>query len=271
MKTKFLSISFADEKPLFMKDLQVPSALKVLVLAPHPDDFDAIAITMRFLRDNGNEIHVAVISSSASGVEDSFCLKHLGKTKAEIREKEQRDSCRFFGLPDERLEFLRLGEDKNGDPEDSLSNTDIIRKFVGKIRPDIVFMPHYNDSNQGHRRSFAMFEKIAKELASPITAFLNLDPKTIEMKAEVFTVFDTEDAAWKGELLRIHASQHQRNLNTRNCGFDERVLRENRKAAERFLNRADAYAEAFEVVKIPSTAIPQDDGLIKNVRQASRL
>ena len=252
MKTKFLSINFADEKPLFMKDLQVPSALKVLVLAPHPDDFDAIAITMRLLRDNGNEIHVAVISSSASGVEDSFCLKHPGNTKAEIREKEQRDSCRFFGLPDERLEFLRLGEDKNGDPEDSLSNTDIIRKFVGKIRPDIVFMPHYNDSNQGHRRSFAMFEKVAKELASPITAFLNLDPKTIEMKAEVFTVFDAEEAAWKGELLRMHASQHQRNLNTRNCGFDERVLGENRKAAQRFLNRADAYAEAFEVMKIGS-------------------
>jgi LmbE family N-acetylglucosaminyl deacetylase len=252
MKIKNPIVSFGCKNPLFMKDLNVPSVLKVLVLAPHPDDFDAISITMRLLRDNGNEIHVAVISGASSGVEDSFCLKHPGQTKSEIREGEQRESCRFFGLPDERLEFLCLVEDKNGDPEDSLSNTDIIRGHIREIRPDLVFMPHYNDSNQGHRRSFAMFEKVARELDHPITAFLNMDPKTIEMKAEIFTLFDAEEAAWKSELLRIHASQHERNLNTRNCGFDERVLRENRKIAEKFLNRADAYAEAFEVMEISS-------------------
>lgn len=141
-----------------MKDLNIPSDLKVLVLAPHPDDFDAIAVTMRILKNNGNEIHVAVISGSASGVEDSFCSNHPGKTKAEIREREQQASCRFFGIPDEQLEFLHLSEDGNGDPEDNHANTDIIRKHVHKIRPDIVFMPHYNDSNPGHQRSFAMFE-----------------------------------------------------------------------------------------------------------------
>jgi LmbE family N-acetylglucosaminyl deacetylase len=255
MKTKNTSAVSTEKKPVFMKDLKVPSVSKVLVLAPHPDDFDAICITMRHLKDNGNEIHVAVISGASSGVQDSFCLNHPGQTKTEIREEEQRESCRFFGLPDERLEFLRLGEDKNGDPEDSMSNTDMIRKHIKKIRPDLVFMPHYNDSNQGHRRSFAMFERVAKELDRPVTAFLNMDPKTIQMKADIFTLFDAESAIWKSELLRRHASQHLRNLNTRNCGFDERILRENRKIAERFLNRSDAYAEAFEIIKIPSQFI----------------
>lgn len=242
-----------------MRDLKLLSSLTVLVLAPHPDDFDAIAVTLRHLGDNGNEIHLAVISGAESGVEDSFCLKHPGKTKAEIREEEQRKSCLFFGLSPERIEFLRLSEDEDGDPEESMSNTDIIRRHIKKIRPDLVFMPHYNDSNQGHRRSFSMFIKVAEELEHPITALLNMDPKTIEMKAEVFTVFDAEEAAWKGEMLRIHASQHQRNLNTRHYGFDERILRENRKIAQRFLNLADAYAEAFEEIRISPrlSGIPQ--------------
>ena len=100
-----------------------------------------------------------------------------------------------------------------------------------------------------------MFEKVARETDHTITAFLNMDPKTIEMKTDFFTLFDDEEAAWKSELLRIHASQHERNLNTRNMGFDERVLMENRKIAERFLNRSDAYAEAFEIIKISSPAI----------------
>jgi LmbE family N-acetylglucosaminyl deacetylase len=219
-----------------------------LVLAPHPDDFDAIAVTMRILRDNGNEIYVAVISGSASGVEDSFCLKYPGKTKAEIREEEQQASCRFFGIPDEQLEFLHLSEDDKGDPEDTPSNTDIIRKYIEKVKATLVFMPHYNDSNPGHKRSFAIFERVAKELDYPITALLNMDTKTIEMKTEIFTVFDETDAEWKGTLLRHHLSQHQRNLNTRGYGFDERVLKENRKIARRFLNRSDVYAEAFEAV-----------------------
>lgn len=240
---------FCGDKPVFIKDLKIPPALKVLVLAPHPDDFDAIGVTMKLLMDNGNRIYVSVISGSASGVEDSFCSNHPGKTKAEIREDEQRNSCRFFGLPDEHVAFLHLSEDPNGDPEESIGNTEIIKEKLADIRPDLVFMPHFNDSNQGHRRSFAMFSRAAQELALPLTAMLNMDPKTIEMNADIFTVFGDDEAAWKAELLRFHISQHVRNINTRNYGFDERVLRENRKIAQKYLGRADAYAEAFDAVQ----------------------
>jgi hypothetical protein len=41
-------------------------------------------------------------------------------------------------------------------------------------------------------------------------------------------------------------SQHQRNLNRRGCGFDERVLRINRQIAES-LGLHGQYAEAFEL------------------------
>ena len=88
--------------------------MRLLVLAPHPDDFDEIGVTLRFFRDNGNPIFVAVVSSGASGVEDSFCTPPTIEKKAEVREQEQRRSCRFFGLQDTHLDFLRLTEDHNG-------------------------------------------------------------------------------------------------------------------------------------------------------------
>ena len=215
---------------------------KVLVLAPHPDDFDAIAVTLKLFRDNGNLIELAVISGASSGVENSFCERCPGMTKAEIREQEQLDSCDFFGLPESAVTFLRLREDKNGDPMESEDNLQKLQDYIAKIKPDIVFMPHWNDTNPGHQRTYTMFRKTAL----PATVYLNRDPKTIEMRNDIYTLFDEKSAEWKAQLLRFHISQHQRNLHTRGHGFDERVLQINRRIAQD--NRCPApYAEVFEI------------------------
>ena len=87
-------------------ELKISKSSKVLVLAPHPDDFDAIAVTLKIFRDNGNHIELAVISGAESGVEDSFCEKHPGMSKAEIRELEQSASCKFFGLTESQSHFF---------------------------------------------------------------------------------------------------------------------------------------------------------------------
>ena len=93
-----------------------PAELKLLVLAPHPDDFDAIAITMKRFKGNGNLITVAVISSGASGVENSYLNNSTDlSVKALIREREQYASTTFFGLGENNLSFLRAEEDVNGD------------------------------------------------------------------------------------------------------------------------------------------------------------
>lgn len=228
---------------LFNK-MKIPNDLKVLVLAPHPDDFDAIAVTMKIFRENANHIELAVISGGESGVEDSFCKNHPGMTKAHIREKEQIESCKFFGLSESQINFLHLNEDNNGDPVESEENLKILGVYIAKINPDIVFMPHWNDTNAGHQRSYSMFKKIARG----IKIYLNLDPKTIEIRQDIFTLFNEEDAEWKAKLLRYHKSQHQRNLNTRNHGFDERILRINRLIAKESSCPAP-YAEVFEIDK----------------------
>jgi LmbE family N-acetylglucosaminyl deacetylase len=232
--------------PVFLHSIQVPKELVTLVLAPHPDDFDEIGITMRFFKDNGNPICVAVLSSGASGVEDGFCSPPTRQAKGGIREEEQRKSCELFGLPESHLTFLRLEEDHAGDIIESEVNGERVRDHFLQIRPDIVFLPHGNDTNIDHQRTYSIFRRIASEADYSITAFLNRDPKTISMRHDVYTVFGEKDAEWKGQLLRFHESQQQRNLNTRNHGLDERVLRVNRTIAQENL-QMNMYAEAFEL------------------------
>jgi LmbE family N-acetylglucosaminyl deacetylase len=234
--------------PELLDHLAWPRGLRVLVLAPHPDDFDAIAVTLRFFRDRDCGIRLVVASSSASGVEDSYCTPPATEVKAALREDEQRESCRLFGLPEHCISFLRMTEDEKGHPLDDAGNFDRMRAALDAARPDIVFLPHGNDTNAGHRRNFAMLERFAQQADYPVTALLNRDPKTVEMRHDLLTFFGAEAAEWKARLLRCHRSQQQRNLNTRGYGFDERILRLNREVASAYPNHPP-YAEAFEIFR----------------------
>ena len=222
-----------------------PAGLRALVLAPHPDDFECIAATMRHLSAAGVTVELAVVTGAASGVDDSFCRPSTAANKAAIREAEQRAGCRLFGLADENLRFLYLEEDEEGHPCDNEHNVAAVRCSLDDVDPDLVFLPHPADTNAGHRRVYRMFVAAAGSGGASLTAFLNEDPKTIEMQGAVFFGFDDETAAWKATLLRCHRSQHERNLRTRGFGLDERILEVNRRAAER-LQIHSSYAEVFE-------------------------
>ncbi len=232
--------------PLFLEDLPWRQDLRILVLAPHPDDFDAIAVTMRFFKRNGNNIQLSVITSSASGVEDSFCSPPTKDEKARIRECEQKASWRKFGLPDADLRFLRMPENDEGHPVESQESCAFLSAHLSEILPDLIFLPHGNDTNAGHRFAFAMLERHISRTGSEAIAFLNRDPKTISMKSDLYVFFGEQDAAWKSELLRCHQSQQRRNLNMRGYGLDERILRVNRAAADEIPGRGP-YAEVYEI------------------------
>ncbi|HEX2605189.1 MAG TPA: PIG-L family deacetylase [Oxalicibacterium sp.] len=227
-----------------------PAPLTLVVLAPHPDDFDAIAVTLRFFHQRGDVIHLAVLTTGASGVEDGFEEARTDEQKATLREKEQIASCTFFGLPRERLHFLRLTPDEKGNPRVDEANRALVRNFLLSRRPDLVFMPHGNDSNVTHQRTYNFFRSIAMEENLQTCAVLNKDAKTIAMRTDAYLPFDEQTASWKAELLRLHRSQQQRNLNTRGHGFDERVLAICRQAANE-LALGDTYAEVFELECFP--------------------
>ncbi|OGD18849.1 MAG: hypothetical protein A2W03_04190 [Candidatus Aminicenantes bacterium RBG_16_63_16] len=233
-------------RPACLNALAIPPNLGVAVLAPHPDDFDAAGTTLRLFQRNGNPISLAVLASGASGVEDGFCTPPTRKQKAGVRESEQRASCAFFGLPPEQLVFLRLAEDETGKLTDSRENRLAIGRYLLKNASRIVFLPHGNDTNPDHRLVWSLASRAASELGLGVTAFLIRDPKTVAMRVDAYTAFGEEEAGWKARLLRFHQSQHERNLNTRQKGFDDRILDVNRQAAKE-LGIPAPYAEAFEL------------------------
>jgi LmbE family N-acetylglucosaminyl deacetylase len=237
---------FNGKRPISLYSVQVPKNLRILSFAPHPDDFDEIGITMRFFKDNGNPIHVCVIGSGVNGVDDSFCISPTLQEKSKIRENEQRRSIKFFGLPKERLTFLHLQQDRLGHPKNTEVNFQKTKDFFLSIRPDFVLLPHGNDSNSSHRRAFNDLQKIAAQTKHPFTALLNRDPKTIDMRIDIYTPFGEEESKWKKKLLRFHNSQQQRNLKTRGCGFDQRILNFNRQLAKQ-ISKKFLYTEAFEL------------------------
>lgn len=227
-----------------LRELVLPAPLNVLVLAPHPDDFDAIALTLRHLHLQGHAVHVAVLTSGASGVDDGFGGAVDDAAKAALREQEQRESRAMFGLPPERLEFLRVwagGEDAADDAR--------LRAWIADRAGDLLFMPHGNDSNRTHRRTHDTVRKAAAELGLDAWACLNQDAKTLGMRVDLFFEFGEDEAAWKASLLRCHRSQQERNVRTRGVGFAERVLAVNRQAAAGLPTKLP-YAEAFEVARL---------------------
>jgi len=235
-----------DFKITLFSEFEIARGATVVVMAPHPDDFDAVAITLKRLAAQGIEIKLAVMTGGASGVEDSFGSFETGADKALLREAEQLASCQRFGLADKAVTFLRLTENDHGDLLDNCDNQLVIDDYLKNIQPKIIFMPHGNDSNATHRSSLRMVKRAVSKWQFKVTLMLNMDPKTIAIKPDYYSGFDDDEAEWKGALLRCHKSQHQRNLNSRQHGFDYRILEFNRQGAKKF-NLPGTYAELFEV------------------------
>src|SRR3569832_2667646 len=92
------SLLLPPKRPLFLNDLALPAPLVIVVLAPHPDDFDAIGVALRLLQLQVHLIHVAVLTTGVNGVVDGWNGARSAGEKAELREAEQRASCEYFGL-----------------------------------------------------------------------------------------------------------------------------------------------------------------------------
>lgn len=240
-----LSTWISSGTPRPLPGLGLPAGLRVLFLAPHPDDFDAVAVTLKYLVDQGHPVRAAV-ALTGSGVDDAYCPGSTFREKTLLREEEQRRSLRFFGLPENDVTFLALANDAEDQMSDDPANGAAILDLLRGTTPDIVVLPHGNDTNSAHRNMYALFSEAARQWARPLVALLNRDAKTVEMRIDLYMPFDRKAAEWKAEMLRFHDSQHQRNLRTRGYGFDERILNLNREIA-RELSLTHTYAEAFEV------------------------
>ncbi len=252
---------WSEFEDVFSKKVRPPTYGKVLVLGPHPDDPETVAVTCRFLMRSGCDIRYAIASMSPSGVEDEYAQRgqnddsiSLQNKKSEIRRREQTLATEMFGLTPDRLTFLGIEENKGLDHPNSSAK---IRDHLISIAPDIVIMPMGKDSNQTHAWVYQVFRECAEDLIlkkkKSVVALYNEDPKTIEMRHDLFVLFGEKSADWKRALLRVHHSQEQRNIHSRGMGFDERILCMNRlgyRRLQEILPQADGpakYAEVFEI------------------------
>lgn len=236
---------FEGAKPCNLRELSLPADLRLLVLAPHPDDFDAVGLTLKWLFGRGHPLHVAVADTS-SGIQDSYRGGLTSQQKTVLRRDEQRASARFFGLDDNALIFLALKNGETDQVSDHADNLVTIEELIRRHRPDLIFLPHGNDSNSAHRAMYSLASRAVLNSGRTAALMLNRDAKTGEMKTDLYFPFGPDEAAWKAELLRFHDSQQQRNLNQRGHGFDQRVLTLNREIALE-LKLETPYAESFEL------------------------
>jgi len=258
---------WSEFQDVFTKKVRLPTEGKVLVLGPHPDDPESIAITCRLLMHYGCEIWYTIVSMSPSGVEDPYAKKwgnddsiSLEKKKIEIRRMEQTSAAQMFGLTRDRLAFLGIEETKERDSPENLTR---MKDHLESVDPDIVIMPMGNDSNQTHAWVYDVFRKCAKAITlkkeKPIIALYNEDPKTIKMRHDLFVLFGEESGDWKRTLLRVHTSQQQRNIHSRGIGFDDRILSMNHlsyRLLQARLPTADASAKYAEVFQIELFDLP---------------
>ena len=198
-----------------------------LALAPHPDDPDAIAVTLKLLADSGWTVHWAIVTSGWSGVQDEYCRPDP-VAKGQARMREQCESARLFGLDPHRLYFLHTGEDDEGQLAPTWVNQRAVTSLLEGLSPDLVLLPHRHDTNATHRLVYEWFAEWAQGWARPVLAMGNEDPKTQDFEPNAQVIFGEEQAQWKASLLECHRTQSARNQKTRGITFAERILGVNR-------------------------------------------
>jgi len=128
-----------------------------------------------------------------------------------------------------------------------------MKHYLETMSPDMVLMPIGKDTNKTHQWVYTVFKEWATETNRKIVAFYCEDPKTTDIRPDLYVLFNEKSAAWKRDLLKIHDSQQQRNIRQNGSGFDERILGLNRAGFERLMKSQDmvdqsaCYAEVFEV------------------------
>ncbi len=203
---------------------------------------------MRWFHERGHRIDLAVLTRGTSGVDDGYAGAHTVEQKTLVREQEQRESCTLFGLDPSAVRFLRLADDESRKLSVAEPNRAAVSAFLAEVEPDVIFLPHGNDSNVAHQRTYQLVADTVRNEQRSVLLCLSEDPKTLELRRELAVGFTDETAAWKSRLLRTHASQQARNLRLRGEGVDLRLLDTNRKAAT-IVGATSPYAECFELAQ----------------------
>ena len=144
--------------------------MKVLVIAPHPDDEclgcgGAIALHVK----RGDAVSAVFLTSGELG------LKKLAREAAwETREAEAKAACHILGIS--RIDFLRLPDWNVREDIEAAANT--LRPFIKAAQPEVVYLPHSAEWHPDHRATLPILK----------TALVDLSPHAPMLRAyEIWT------------------------------------------------------------------------------------
>jgi N-acetylglucosamine malate deacetylase 1 len=118
--------------------------MKILVIAPHPDD-EVLGCggTIKKYSNNGDKIYLCIVTKAYL---PDWTEKFLKEREKEIVKSNNVLGIRktiFLGLPTVKLDTV---------PQKKLN--DLILNCLNKIKPDLVFIPHGGDIHKDHRLVF---------------------------------------------------------------------------------------------------------------------
>jgi len=200
--------------------------MKILVIAPHPDD-EAIGCggTLALHLGRGDSVSVIFLTSGELG------LKELPREEAwRIREEEACRSAATLGL--NGCEFLRLPDWYVGDDVDRAANA--IAPLLFRYRPDVIYLPHPLEWHPDHAASLPATRAaiaiagitspalLAYEIWTPLGSFDHVEDisSVMELKLAAIECYRSQLAGFAYDRAVIGLNQYRGALAAK-CDFAE--------------------------------------------------
>lgn len=144
---------------LFRNSVELATFDKVLIVAPHPDDevLGCSGLIQRLL-NKGKQVDVAILSGG--GKSHAGCCRIDESTLIESRRNLSRKAAEILGLPLEHLHFLDYPD---GSIAFDCSETDRLRKLIGILQPEAIFVPHKGEGWSDHLEAGQIVRKLVGE------------------------------------------------------------------------------------------------------------
>lgn len=204
---------------------------RVLILSPHPDD-DILGCggVIQLHGAAGNEVEILYLSDGSMGFPD--IKRPTTREKAELvrmREFEVKESAKILAVKD--LVFWRY---RDGNLSANSSAVKLMQNLLNSYKPEIIYLPSFQDSNSDHFESCKIFVEAMKEtsLDPEIISYEVWSPLFANRIISIDKVFEQ-----KKQAILTHRSQ----LKSR--GYLSAIIGLNQYRAGMF--NAGNYAEAF--------------------------
>jgi N-acetylglucosamine malate deacetylase 1 len=115
--------------------------MKILVIAPHPDDeILGVGATIAKHLDNGDEVYICIATRGAMPLFDDNSVEKVRKETKKAHELLGINGTYFLELPAVMLEQI---------PRYEINEK--ISKIVQELKPEIIYIPHFGDMQKDHQ------------------------------------------------------------------------------------------------------------------------